>query len=105
MQAFLDAEESEAPRSYPAQYLVDGKPNPVVLEEAVHYPTILPQLELDLRRRGMFGDVGHAFLHDAVEGRFDSRRQPSWDPAVHANKQPRARSDPFGKEPDSGHEP
>jgi hypothetical protein len=57
-----------------------------------------PQLKLDVGGHGMFDDVGNALLHDPVEGRFDVRRQSSFNRAVHADVQPSARSHPIHKE-------
>ena len=105
LQALLDAEESEAPRPFLVHHPFDGKPSPIVLEEGVDYLSIPPQLKLDVGSRGMFGDVGKALLHDAVEGRLNGRRQPSFDCAVYANAQPRARGHPFHKELKGGEEP
>ena len=70
LQALLDAEKTEAPRPCLAHHVLDSKPYPVVAEEAVHALVILPQLEVDVGGGGMFGDVGQALLHDAIESRF-----------------------------------
>ena len=73
-----------------AHNVLDRKPHPVVVEAAVHALTVSPQLEVNVGGSGMFGDVGQALLHDAIERRFDGRRQASCERAVHADAQPRA---------------
>ena len=95
LQALLDAEKTEAPRPCLAHHVLDSKPYPVVAEEAVHALVILPQLEVDVGGGGMFGDVGQALLHDAIESRFGCRRQPSCERAVHADAQLRALGHPL----------
>src|SRR2546426_7551750 len=74
LQALLDAEETEAPRPCRSTHLLDSKPSSVVSEEAVHHLAVSPQPEVDVGGGGMFGDVGQALLHDAIESRFDGRR-------------------------------
>jgi hypothetical protein len=93
-QALLDAEKTEAPQPWLAQYVLDRKPYSIIAEEAVHALGIAPELEVDVGGGSMFGDIGQALLHDAIEGRFDCRRQPSGERAVHVDVQPRALGHP-----------
>src|SRR4029453_6875117 len=95
LQALLDAEETETPWPGPGHYLLDRKPRSVVAEEAVHPPALVPHLEMDVGGGSMFGDIGQALLHDAVEGRLEGRRQSSCERAVHVDVEPCPRRHPL----------
>jgi hypothetical protein len=73
---FLDAEKAKASRRIPAYHWVDGESHPVIVEAGVNRPGVLPQLQLDVGRRGMFGDVGDPLLQDAIEDGLLGRRHP-----------------------------